>query len=204
MIIAFVITCFFYLTLVLELTVWHIPSVATSGKIMSAKSDLVSQYSDKYKKIFELSKSIKIIIFIVPLVFIYVLHLYPISIIIDFINGRTQSSLAYYTLASSIVLLGRIISLVYIFKIRKENEQKDDKFRLHTDSVFRYSRNPGLMSLYISFIGFGLMIPTVFYWVCLFIYIGHMHFKVLMEEDFLGNKFGSDYISYINKSKRYL
>jgi len=204
MIVAVVITIIFYVTLILELTVWHIPSIATSGKILMAEANLVDQYSGRFKSIFELDRTKKFIIFIIPLVFIFILHFYPLMVFYDFIQENPRLSLLYYLIASSIVLLGRLGSLVYIFKIRKQNDQIGDRFSLHTDSIFSYSRNPGLVSLYVSFIGFGLMIPSTFYFLCFAIYIAHMHFKILMEENFLSNKFGEDYSNYIKKSNRYV
>jgi len=204
MIVAVISTIFFYMTLVLELTIWHVPSVASTVRIFGEKSDITDQYSKEYRWVFESTTIKKFVFFVLPLVFIYLLHFYPVMIILDYINDVSKSTTAQYMIGSILVLLGRVLSLNYLFKIKKENKQEGDDFNLHTDGVFKYSRNPGLVSLYISFIGFGMIINSGLLIVCLCVYFAHMHFKVLMEEDFLKNKFGKTYADYLTKSKRYL
>lgn len=200
------VTLFFYVTLLLELTVWHIPSVASSVNIMSDDKSLKACYSPKFQWVFELPPALKTLFFISPLLFIYLAHAYPAAGV--FIWPELLHKAAYLELRSllavALVVAGRGISLAYIFTIRKGNKQRGDSFMLHTKGVYRMSRNPGLLGLYLSFLGFWLAMPHLLFAICLMVYVAHMHFKVRMEEDFLSHKFGAPYLHYLAQSKRYL
>jgi protein-S-isoprenylcysteine O-methyltransferase Ste14 len=74
---------------------------------------------------------------------------------------------------------------------------------LHTGGLFSRMRNPGLVGLYIFIFGIWISIPSIYFLLGILFYIGYMHFKVLMEEDFLTNRYGSSYNEYISKTRRY-
>lgn|GEM_PF-2468188 len=200
-------TIFFYLSLVLELTVWHVPSVASSRGIFASEEEIVGVYSLEFQKFFAMPRWKKILFFIVPLAFIYLAYVYPIQLIFGFNFGMKPlfepDSITTYA-ACLMILFGRMISLASVWKIRQNNEQKGDSFELHTDGFFGRFRNPGLLGLYISFAGFWLVMPQPFFALCLLIYVRYMHEKVLMEEDFLRNKFGIAYDKYHATTNRYL
>jgi len=88
--------------------------------------------------------------------------------------------------------------------IRKNNKQEGASFHLHTTNKFGVIRNPGLVGLYIFMLGLWLLLPSIYFLVGILIYMAHMHFKVLMEEDFLSNHYGVAYRQYFQKTKRYL
>ena len=200
-------TIFFYASLALELTIWHVPSVASSRGILASEEEIVGTYSAKFQRLFGFPLWQKILYFILPLGLVYVAYFYPFQIIFDFQFGLKRlfnpSAFVIY-FGCILIVFGRFISLSSVLTIRKENQQKDNSFKLHTDGFFSRLRNPGLMGLYISFIGFWLVLPNLFFAICLCIYFGYMHFKVLMEEDFLRNKFGVDYERYFATTNRYL
>lgn len=200
-------TIFFYVSLALELTVWHVPSVASSRGIFASEEEIVGVYSTKFQRFFAMPRWKKIVLFIVPLIFIYVAYVYPLQLIFGFNFGMKPlfepANMMIYA-ACLLVLLGRGINLASVWKIRQNNEQKGDSFELHTDGFFGRFRNPGLLGLYISFLGFWLALPQPFFAFCLLVYVRYMHGKVLMEEDFLRNKFGVAYEEYYATTNRYL
>lgn len=200
-------TFFFYASLALELTIWHVPSIASSRGILASEEEVVGVYSAKFQKLFALPIWQKTLFFILPLGFLYIAYCYPFQIIFDFQFGLKQlfvpSTFVIY-LSSFLIIIGRIISLSSVWTIRKENQQKEGSFKLHTEGFFNRFRNPGLVGLYVSFIGFWIVLPQPFFAFCLCLYFGYMHFKVLMEEDFLKNKFGVAYEKYFANTNRYL
>jgi protein-S-isoprenylcysteine O-methyltransferase Ste14 len=88
--------------------------------------------------------------------------------------------------------------------IRKENKQKENSFKLHTKGIFHYSRNPGLDGMFVFFIGFGLIFPTLMSWIGLLFYFIYMLFRVRIEEEFLKEFFQQEYAAYCLKTKRFL
>jgi len=143
----------------------------------------------------------------VPIGFIYVAYVYPLQLIFGFHFGMQllfEPTTVMIYVACLMVLLGRYISLASVWKIRQNNEQKGDSFELHTEGFFGRFRNPGLLGLYISFLGIWLVLPQPFFAICLLVYVRYMHEKVLMEEDFLRNKFGVAYDKYYATTNRYL
>jgi len=200
-------TIFFYMSLALELTVWHVPSVASSRGIFASEEEIVGVYSAKFQKLFAMPRWKKILFFIVPLGFIYAAYVYPFQLMFGFHFGMKplfEPAAIMMFFSCLLILIGRGISLASVWKIRQNNEQKGDSFELHTDGFFGRFRNPGLLGLYVSFLGFWLALPQPFFAFCLLVYVRYMHEKVLMEEDFLRNKFGVAYDNYYSTTNRYL
>jgi len=200
-------TVFFYVSLALELTVWHVTSVASSRGIFASEEEIVEGYSAKFQKFFAMPIWKKIIFFIVPLGFVYAAYVYPFQLIFEVhfgMNPLFEPAAVTIYISCLLILIGRTISLASVWKIRQENEQKGNAFKLHTEGFFGRFRNPGLLGLYISFLGFWLALPQPFFAFCLLVYVRYMHEKVLMEEDFLRNKFGVAYDKYRATTNRYL
>jgi len=200
-------TILFYGSLLLELTIWHVPSIASSRGILSSEKDVVDVYSGSHKEKFSLPLWNKIMLYIIPLIFIYIAYVYPLQTLFNFRFGanplfNVNELLIYFSCLC--IIIGRVVSLSSVWSIRKNNDQKGDSFELHTDGMFNRMRNPGLVGLYTCFIGFWLSIPQPFFLICIIIYIFYMHHKVLMEENFLSNKFGNPYIDYFENTKRYV
>jgi len=195
-----------YISLVLELTVFHVPSVASSLNIWDPNEDILKNYSEKYSGIFRMSKWKKFGLFILPLGIIYLTYFFP-----SFLYFESPIDLALVFKPTTVILIlgvllmlvGRYITFSSVLTIRKQNEQKEESFTLHTDGGFSRMRNPGLVGLYIFLIGIWCAIPSIYFLVGIIFYMSYMHFKVLMEEDFLTNKFGESYSRYFSSTKRY-
>ena len=108
-----------------------------------------------------------------------------------------------YVLGGLLILVGRSLTFYSVLTIRKGNPQKDGSFKLHTDQVFQVSRNPGLAGMYLFLMGLIVTVPSIYLIGGGVIYFAHMHFKVLMEEDFLTSKFGGTYEQYKRSTGRY-
>jgi hypothetical protein len=67
-----------YASLALELTVFHVPSIASSSKIWSRDPVVVAAYSPLYRGVFSLSRTKKVALFILPVLVTYGVYLYPL------------------------------------------------------------------------------------------------------------------------------
>jgi protein-S-isoprenylcysteine O-methyltransferase Ste14 len=197
-----------YGSLLIELTVLHVPSVASSRGIWSARAEIVGGYSSSYRRVFAWPRALKLFVLGVPLLIVYALYAYPL---VALWLGR--DSLADYVFAPrlatdfvgvALVVAGRTIALAAVLTLRRENDQRGDSFRLHVGGPFRWSRNPGLVGMYVFVCGLWLVTPTVTMLVGIAAYALYMDFKVRMEEDFLANRFGSVYAEYRSRTSRYL
>ncbi|MEE9438863.1 MAG: methyltransferase [Saprospiraceae bacterium] len=149
----------------------------------------------------------KFVLFFIPVFIIYVTYVFPIYLFTDkltFDRYLFVPNDCIYGLSILLMIVGRYITFSSVLTIRKSNSQEGDSFSLHTDSLFSLMRNPGLVGLYILFIGIWLAIPSVLFLLGIVFYISYMHFKVLMEEDFLKNRYKQPYYYYFKKTKRYI
>lgn len=198
------ITILFYVSLFVELFFYDIPSVVATRKILRPNTDDFNYFSDNIKAVLNWSYSKKFIVFVLPMVFIYLLHVLPAYFIYDlyFNDSHLSSTTSAFYIGIVLVVLGRIVSHLYLLSIQKIKSKSFDGFVV--SGLFKFSRNPGLLGLYISFLGFLIIHPSVVFMICFIIYIVHMHFKIRMEEDYLVNKNQEDYKTYLQKTKRYL
>jgi protein-S-isoprenylcysteine O-methyltransferase Ste14 len=80
---------------------------------------------------------------------------------------------------------------------------------LVTTGIHRYSRNPGYVGWTVVIFGLCLMGWSSSFWSILFlIYFiitpPYFHWTVLLEEEFLANKYGDSYREYLRSTPRYL
>jgi len=80
---------------------------------------------------------------------------------------------------------------------------------LTTTRIHRYSRNPGYVGWTFFYLGLTLMGWSESLWSIIFliyfiITIPYFHWTVLLEEEFLSNKYGDPYREYLKKTPRYL
>ena len=205
--IAKIVIVILYVSLFLELTVFHVPSVASSLNIWKPREEVLKFYSEKYTRIFEMSRWKKFCLFILPLVVIYLTYAFPSLLYFDsyFNMGLLfESTSIAIGIGIVLMLMGRYITLSSVFTIRKNNKQKAGSFTLHDEGMFSKSRNPGLLGLYIFLIGIWFVLPSIYFLLGILFYMAYMHFKVRMEEDFLSNRFSEEYKNYFSQTKRYV
>ncbi len=195
-----------YLSLALELTVLHTPSVASSRRIWASDDAGLEFHSERYRRWFRLSPWQKTLRFVLPLVIVYAVFAYPLlelwrgpAVFGDFLYAPdTLAEIA----AVSMLIAGRALTLGSVFALRRFAAAGHRA--LQTRWVFRVSRNPGLVGMYVMFIGFWLAMPSASFALGILVYMLHMHFKVRLEEDYLVNRFGGDFSRYRDRTPRYL
>lgn len=199
-----VIAC--YMSLALELTVLHTPSVASSRRLWSPDDTELAFYSPEFRRWFALSPIQKALRFVLPLVIVYGVFLYPLANILwgpDALGDHLYTPGTSTTVgAVALMIAGRALTLGSVFALRRF--AAEDHRALQTRSIFRWSRNPGLVGMYVMFAGFWLVMPSPGFALGLVVYVLHMHAKVRLEEDYLGNRFGADFTRYRERTPRYL
>ena len=75
---------------------------------------------------------------------------------------------------------------------------------LRTTGVYRFSRNPMLLGLYLIALGSALYVQCPINWILVIIALAVHHKIILAEEAFLQSKFGEQWISYRQNVSRYL
>lgn len=79
---------------------------------------------------------------------------------------------------------------------------KQNGINLH--GLYKISRNPMYMGYFIFFLGCALLTRSMLLLVSLLVFIGSTHWIILSEERWCINKFGSEYIHYMKKVRRYI
>ena len=194
-----------YVSLLIEIIVFPVPSVASSFQLIIRKKSLPNKFL--YNKVQNLNLWQKIILLAFPSLLSVIAYCIPLILIMiskfsDVSFEKTEKT-ELILIAFLLILTGRIVSLFSVMKIRRYNRQKGKSFDLKTSNIFSISRNPILFGLYISFIGMIILFPKWIMFLAFVYYVVHMHFRILIEESFLKFKFGNKYVNYQNQTKRY-
>ena len=117
----------------------------------------------------------------------------------------------FQTLISIFILfIGILILITPVLKFKRSkttiNPIKFKKVnKLVTSGIYKYSRNPmylGLLMIVVSSSIYYLNIYSIL--TPLFFYLWINRFQIKREENFLIEKFGKEYISYKNKTRRWI
>lgn len=128
------------------------------------------------------------------LAFIFIM-IYP------FIFSNIIFNLTPFIIGMILIWLGRFLTFYGSLDIR--NHFRKDKTSLMTKGTFRYSRNPILLGLNLTLLGFTIAIASLWLFVLSLLFYVGMHIKVLDEEVFLSQRYGQNYISYKKLTGRY-
>jgi len=175
-----------YLSFVLDLWVWPIPSEASTGSLLSSESDLFSR------------KSVQAL---VGLFLSLIFYLSPLLLaLLAFTHLEVGTTPIWMVvLGLFISISGRIISLWGTWALRKNHNKK-----VVESSIFKRSRNPITTGMHFTVFGLLMCYNYWFLWIGFPIYFWIFHLKIKMEEGFLMKKFGSVYSKYMEKTPRYL
>ncbi len=106
-----------------------------------------------------------------------------------------------------IAILGDIVFVISVWTMKdswRAGVSPTDKTELVTTGIYQISRNPAFLGFDLVYIGVCLMF---FNWVLLLVSVFAMlmfHLQIVnVEEDFLLDSFGEEYISYKKKVNRY-
>ncbi len=80
----------------------------------------------------------------------------------------------------------------------------NDKTKLITNGIYKISRNPAFLGFDLMYIGVTLLYSNSFTIIFSLFAITMLHLQILKEEKYLEKSFKNEYISYKNKTNRYL
>lgn len=199
---------FGYLSLLIELIFFHVPSVANTQNFFKKNNNYKVDESEYITKIYKWPMWKKIMILAVPFFFVNIYFLLPF--LYFFPNLHESKWLIFETnnwliiIGTLCVIVGRLITFGSMLYMRKENKQMQNSFKLHVKGIFNYSRNPGLDGMFLFFTGFGILFPSFLIWGGLILYFFYMRFRVKIEEEFLKKLFKEEYLDYVTRTKRFL
>jgi protein-S-isoprenylcysteine O-methyltransferase Ste14 len=203
-----------YCTLFSELVFLHVPSVASVYQLVFSKKSIInfnnSELQDcRLKRVLQWPSFKKILLLALPTFISIITGLLPLMYLAMIYGNKAtwhnlNSEYSLQHIAGILcIITGRTLTIYSTFEIRKSNRQKEDSFDLKTDGIFGFSRNPLLLGMYVMYAGMLIIFPTITFISGMVVYLANMHFRVLLEEDFLYHQFGNKFIHYRQKTKRY-
>ena len=131
---------------------------------------------------------------------LYIIHLYKLP---EFLNYLRSVGIG-----SIFILLSFLLIYFSIQSFKKHQEDPNPTTEsniLITSGIFKYIRNPMYLALTLFQFGIGATLSFIHISLMSFVTIVLLHyFVVRKEENYLTDKFGRSYITYINNTKRWL
>jgi len=211
---SFAILLVVYATIIYEIVVLPVPSVASTYQLffVDRVDDAVkaSPEGSLLQRVRQLSTPSKFILLFMPTAISVVNYCFPL--IIYFLPEALFQSVMLLSIKSfwgdllglALIVLGRTLALCSVVNIRAQNSQKANDFDLKTSGLFGFSRNPILVGMYLTYWGIFFLLPNIVSLIGFVIYAANMHFRILLEEDFLANLFREKFIQYRDNTRRYL
>ncbi len=205
-----IIIILYFLSIILEITLIPVPSVASTYQLLfpieETKNIITSNsllYTVQNKNLF-----IKGIIIVIPYILSLLGYCWPLLLIISHALGWIKpfwnNHIYLIILGVFLLLFGRMITLSSALDIRSNNSQKGDDFDLKTKGIFKLSRNPIALGLHVGILGMNILFPSWIFLGLTIVYVLNIHFKIILEEDFLKQLFKEKYVQYFHQTKRYL
>ncbi|NBD37913.1 MAG: isoprenylcysteine carboxylmethyltransferase family protein [Verrucomicrobia bacterium] len=201
-----------YLSLAVELIIFPVPSVASSRQLLSKEQGSASAHT-VLGKARSLPLALKMVLLFLPTLLIIGLFLLPPLLALrpdfeDFLVPLLEPAPPWLPfLGALFVAAGRLLTFASTLALRQARQQPlrgELDLPLQTGRLFRRSRNPGLLGMYLFFAGLLLYFPNVVLLTGFAGYLLHMHFRILMEESHLEARYGRAYQRYCRQTPRYL
>ena len=134
-----------------------------------------------------------------------IISIYFSSKRIDLINIPFQLEISFFILS-----LGILIFINPVLKFIKSKTtinpiQFDETNKLVTSGIFKYSRNPMYLGMLMIIISTSIFYLNIYSILTPFLFIFWINkFQIKREEAFLAEKFGKEYLSYKNKTRRWI
>ena len=134
-----------------------------------------------------------------------IISIYFSSKKIDLINIPLQLEISFFILS-----LGTLVFINPVLKFIKSKTtinpiQFEETNRLVTSGIFKYSRNPMYLGMLMIIISTSIFYLNIYSILTPFLFVFWINkFQIKREEIFLTEKFGKEYLSYKNKTRRWL
>ena len=139
------------------------------------------------------------------IVLVLVISIYFSSKKIDLINIPFQLQISFFILS-----IGLLIFLYPVLQFIKSKTTVDPiKFKkvnkLVTSGIFKYSRNPMYLGMLMVVLSTSIFYLNIYSILTPFLFVLWINkFQIKREEVFLTKKFGKEYLSYKNKTRKWL
>lgn len=120
-----------------------------------------------------------------------------IIIYLCFLKIRTDQY--WFSFGCVVYGIGIFVCILSISNFAKPTENGINK-----NGMYKFSRNPMYVAYFIYFLGCVLLTQSFILFVILVIFQISAHWIILSEERWCIAKFGEEYISYMNKVRRYI
>lgn len=185
---------------ILYVIIWRIQE-AKQKKQFNLKTNVLSTNQKPIQKLFASYEKLMTI----GIVAIIITHALPINskVTEELIKVSSTHKLFGFALGIIGLTICRIAQIT-MGKSWRVGIEEDAKPGLITNGIFKYIRNPTYAGLFLLCAGILIIHPSVLYafWIQAFILI--INFQVRCEEEYLIQKYGANYLSYIKKTKRYI
>jgi protein-S-isoprenylcysteine O-methyltransferase Ste14 len=196
-----VVVLFAYASLLLELVVFPIPSEASTWQLLAPNE---STAGGELARVQQLPLPRKLLLYALPTAVGVALFLIPLACIV-FPAVRPSLLVAPQPIAALVgavvIVAGRVVTFTSVLHLRRSRAAGAAAM---PGGWFRWSRNPGLVGMFVFYAGLALVCLTPVLWLGLPLYFGNMHRRVRIEEAHLGARLGAAWGAYSARVPRYL
>jgi len=193
---------FAYASYVAEITLFPVPSEASTWQLFAPSE--AAQHGGADNRIAAAQKRsfvYKLFCFLLPTVACVAIFLVPLACM--FVPGVAEalSCSRNATLAIvgvGLILVGRVVTFGSMLQLRRSRGRI-----FEPRGWFSHSRNPGLVGMYVFFIGLCMVFGCWLLWLGLPVYVLNMHFRVRLEEAHLLARHGRVFADYMTEVPRY-
>jgi len=180
-----VIVVLIYLSFIIEFLLWPVPSEASTGQLLNSWRSNRTKHNLIYLVIFVFNAFFTLAPLVVSLYSLFYRDLFQIDL--------------FTNIGLTLAWIGRVVSVSGAYTLHKSNL----KFMV-THSMFKWSRNPISLGLFITFFGLLLVIPHFLMIIGYIVFVLNINYKISIEEKFLQRKYGKTYHDYIRSTPKYL
>lgn len=188
-----------YATLLLELTLFPIPSEASTWQLLARREGMVAP---TLQQVHATARWQRLLTLLLPTALGVLAWLLPLLVMLvpswrPTLGIAMPDAVVVVGLAA--IVLGRAITFGSVLQLRAAKRRE----RL-PGGLFRHSRNPGLVGMYVCYLGLmlGYGLPPLA--LVLPLYLGNMHRRVRLEEAQLEFAHGDSWRDYAARVPRYL
>jgi protein-S-isoprenylcysteine O-methyltransferase Ste14 len=188
-----------YASVLLELTCFPIPSEASTWQLLTRTPGAGGEALLRARARSLRGRTVR---YLLPTTLCVAMFLVPLASVAwpaAFAPWRVAWPWSIAILGAIAIVAGRALTFVSVLQLRAR--RRDPGAGL---GLFRWSRNPGLLGMYLLFVGLCTVLGLPLLWLGLPVYIGNMHVRVRLEEAHQHSRDPEGWQAYAARVPRYL